>query len=154
MHLGFHVSYLPYNAGSKAYANAIRGLSERLELGEVYGIIAYSDAAGAVLDIATKPLPHCAAIIVYYPSWITSPNQKYPSQLQMWAHLVASSGPAPSFPSYMYKGVEQGFAETDLSEYDKIAANLAWSRTLRAVRKGFKIDVDLEHIRVDQISSE
>jgi hypothetical protein len=51
-----------------------------------------------------------------------------------------------AYPSYYYEGVEPGFAEHDLEEYDKIAARLSWSRSLDTVRKGFKVEVDLEKV--------
>ena len=34
----------------------------------------------------------------------------------------------------------------DIEEYDKVNANLAWGRTLGALRDGFKIKVDLESV--------
>ena len=48
--------------------------------------------------------------------------------------------------AYNYPQAELGFAEADLEAYDKVSANLAWSRTLGAVRKAFGINVDLEGI--------
>ncbi|KAI9712323.1 MAG: hypothetical protein M1820_001536 [Bogoriella megaspora] len=50
------------------------------------------------------------------------------------------------YKAYTYEDVEAGFAEHDLDEYDKVAARLAWSRSLAAVRKGFRIEVDLESV--------
>jgi hypothetical protein len=51
-----------------------------------------------------------------------------------------------AYPSYSYEGAEPGFAEHDLEEYNKIAARLSWSRSLDTVRKGFKVEVDLEGV--------
>lgn len=51
-----------------------------------------------------------------------------------------------AYPSYKYEGVEPGFAEHDLDEYNKNAERLAWSRTLDCLRKSFKSEVDLERI--------
>jgi hypothetical protein len=51
-----------------------------------------------------------------------------------------------AYPSYTYDGVEPGFAEHDLEEYDKVASRIAWTRSLDMVRKAFHAEVDLEKI--------
>lgn len=51
-----------------------------------------------------------------------------------------------AYPSYVYEGVEPGFAEHDLDEYDKTAQRLAWARSLDTVRKGFGVEVELEKV--------
>ncbi|TDZ16116.1 Uncharacterized protein Cob_v010980 [Colletotrichum orbiculare MAFF 240422] len=48
-----------------------------------------------------------------------------------------------AYPTYTYDA-EAGFAEHDLDEYDKVCAELAWSRSLSAARKAFNHHVDLE----------
>ncbi|PYH99732.1 dienelactone hydrolase [Aspergillus ellipticus CBS 707.79] len=48
------------------------------------------------------------------------------------------------WPAFTYESVQPGFAEHDLEEYDRLAADLAWSRTLETLRKGFGKDKDLE----------
>jgi hypothetical protein len=50
--------------------------------------------------------------------------------------------------------VESGFAEHDLDEYNKVAASLAWSRTLATLRKAFKIDAGLEKVWEEHIALE
>ena len=50
------------------------------------------------------------------------------------------------YKAYTYEDVAPGFAEHDLDEYDKVGERLAWSRSLGAVRKGFRIEVDLEGV--------
>lgn len=81
-------------------------------------------------------------------------RNRYPPHLEITTHLAASQGFAPAFPSYTYQGVQPGFAETDLDEYDKVAAGLAWTRTLGALRKGFKIEVDLEKVWEQHVALE
>lgn len=49
-----------------------------------------------------------------------------------------------SYPTHVYNEAEPGFAEHDLDEYERISAELAWSRTLDVVRRAFRKDVDLE----------
>jgi hypothetical protein len=56
-----------------------------------------------------------------------------------------------SFQAYKYHGVEEGFAESDLDEYDVHAAGLAWSRSLGVVRKALRITSDIERIRDEQL---
>jgi len=53
-----------------------------------------------------------------------------------------------AYPCYTYD-VPPGFAEQDLDEYDRVAAELAWTRSLTAVRRGFRMNVDIE-IAVEQ----
>lgn len=50
------------------------------------------------------------------------------------------------YPMYTYEGVDVGFAEHDLDEYDAVADALAWSRSLSIVRRGFGAEVDLERV--------
>jgi hypothetical protein len=107
-------------------------------------MVAYGDAATVCLDVATKPMPHCIALICYYPSRIPHPNQKYPSQLHLVVHIAESQDLPAAFPTYVYPDVDEGFAEHDLDQYDHVAADLAWSRSLSAARKGFKQQVDLD----------
>jgi hypothetical protein len=89
----------------------------------------------------------CAALVCYYPTNLPHPNSKYPSQLNLVLHLVSNQHFAPKFSTYNYNDVEAGFAEHDLNTYNRVAYNLAWSRSLGAVRKGFNIETDLERVR-------
>jgi hypothetical protein len=50
-----------------------------------------------------------------------------------------------AYPSYTYNG-QSGFAEHDLEEYDRVSAELAWSRSLAAARKAFGQNVDIEGV--------
>ncbi|GAB7355432.1 hypothetical protein MBLNU459_g5942t1 [Dothideomycetes sp. NU459] len=143
---GFDATYFPYNGDNKAYKSHLQHLADDIELGESYALIAYGDAAAVCLELCAKPMPHMVALVAYYPTTIPSPKTKYPPHLHLLVHLASAQGFAPAFDSYVYDDVVPGFAEHDLDEYDKNAASLAWSRTLWAVRKAFKIEVDLETI--------
>lgn len=57
-----------------------------------------------------------------------------------------------AYPSYTYEA-EPGFAEHDLDEFDGVAADLAWSRSLAAARKVFGINPDLEVVLENNIQS-
>ncbi|KAK5988272.1 hypothetical protein PT974_12414 [Cladobotryum mycophilum] len=48
-----------------------------------------------------------------------------------------------AYPSYTYHA-QSGFAEHDLDEYDRVSADLAWSRSLATARKAFNHNADLE----------
>ena len=50
------------------------------------------------------------------------------------------------YPVFTYEGVDPGFAEHDLDQYDAVADALAWSRSLSIVRRGFDAEVDLERV--------
>jgi len=54
-----------------------------------------------------------------------------------------------SFPAYTYHGVQTGFAERDLDEFDPVAESLAFTRSLTIVRRGFRIDSEIERVRDD-----
>ena len=49
-----------------------------------------------------------------------------------------------AYLAYTYEYAQPGFAEHDMEEYDHLAAGLAWSRTIKVIRKGFSRDMDLE----------
>ncbi|XXG95187.1 Carboxylic acid transporter [Hypoxylon texense] len=49
------------------------------------------------------------------------------------------------YPSYSYDATP-GFAERDLDEFDRVSAELAWSRSLATARRAFRKDVDLEKV--------
>lgn len=49
-----------------------------------------------------------------------------------------------AYPAFTYDNAVPGFAETDLEEYDHLSADLAWTRTLKVLRKGYSRDPDYE----------
>lgn len=55
------------------------------------------------------------------------------------------------YPAYTYEGVDPGFAEHDLEQYDAVADGIAWSRSLDVVRKGFGAEVHLERPWEDNV---
>jgi hypothetical protein len=46
--------------------------------------------------------------------------------------------------AYTYDNVQPGFAEHDLEEYDRLAAELAFSRSLQVIRSTVTDNTDLE----------
>lgn len=99
------------------------------------------------MEISVRPIHKLHTLVCYYPTTYPTIKTGIPSGLKVLLHLAADSNPAPAkYPAYTYSESEPGFAETDKPEYDKVSARLAWSRTLGLIRKGFKIEVDLEKI--------
>ncbi|KAI2468462.1 NTF2-like protein [Annulohypoxylon bovei var. microspora] len=57
-----------------------------------------------------------------------------------------------SYPSYTYDATP-GFAEHDLEEFDRVSAELSWSRSLTTVSRAFRKDVDLEKVLEQNVES-
>ncbi|KAI5861506.1 NTF2-like protein [Durotheca rogersii] len=59
---------------------------------------------------------------------------------------AAGALPDHAYPAYAYADAAPGFAERDLPQFDRVAADLAWSRSLAAARRAFRLDVDVEEV--------
>jgi len=121
-----------------------------------------------VLD--NNPELKLSCLVAYYPTRIPDPDTKFPSAIRVLAHLpvgeirvikqsqmvgiqgkkrlikrtidrgVGVGGSLPGgYARYAYEA-EPGFAERDLDEFDRIAADLAWSRSLAIARRAFRVD--------------
>ena len=170
---GFEVSYWPYTRSRDDY---VQHLADLLKLGERFAIIgmlalvgikshtiiwlklyfsaAYGEAASVALDVAVEPIPKLCALVAYYPGTIPTTGIGFSTGLNVVVHLAGPLSNAPNCRFYSYPGVEAGFAEENLEQYDKISASLAWSRTLSILRKSFDIEVDLEKIWDDHVACE
>jgi len=95
-------------------------------------------------------VPRLCALVVYYPTKLPDVDPGVPLEAELvvksFIHLVVDQELVPGCPSYTYKDVRVGFAEVGNGAYDRISANLAFTRTLGVVRGGFRIQVDLERI--------
>ncbi|KAF3762717.1 hypothetical protein M406DRAFT_294452 [Cryphonectria parasitica EP155] len=122
-------------------------------------------------------------LIAYYPTRIPEPQGKFPSSIQVLVHLVGNEVGVVkhsqmvgiqgkrrvvkrnvdpgigagrinklAYPSYTYSA-EAGFAEHDLDEYERISAELAWSRSLTAARKAFHRYINMELTLDENIQS-
>ena len=155
---GFETSYIPLlppkSNPTKLDLTPLRHIADDLEHGESYAIIAFGEAATACLDFYATTQPNVAALIAYYPTAITNPKLKFPPNLQTITHLAASQAFAPAFPSYTYEGVQPGFAEHDLDDYDRTASSLSWSRTLGLLRSALNVSVDLERVWEEHVALE
>jgi carboxymethylenebutenolidase len=147
---GFDARYLPYDSADvSGYTRALKHLSDELNIGEHYAIVAYGDAASAVLKTTMKPLAKCCAVIAFYPPLLPSPKTMYPNSHQLQVHVAGLSQASPrpdmcEWKLYQYKQCATGFADPTSKAYSEVEANLSWSRALSCVRKGFNRNVDLE----------
>jgi hypothetical protein len=151
---GFNVFYETFTGDVKNFNWTIRHLSDDLERGQKYAIIAFGEAATHALSAAQQTsLPHCVSLICYYPTAVPAPTHKYPASLDILCHLAAIQPfGAATFKTHVYSDVYPGFAESDLQEYDKFAAGLSWGRTLACLRRAFGMVVDLERV-VDEYNT-
>lgn len=149
---GFDAHYLPFDPQNQAaYIRTLKTLNENLNLGEHYAIVAYGEAASVVLKTAMKPLAKCCAIITFYPPLLPGPKTMYPASHQIQVHVAGLSQPSPrpemcEWKLYRYETCTTGFADPSSKAYSEVEANLAWSRALACVRKGFNKNIDLEPV--------
>jgi carboxymethylenebutenolidase len=149
---GYDAHFLSYDRTTQAtYIRTLKTLSESLNLGENYAIIAYGDAASVVLKTAQKPLAKCCAIIAFYPTLLPTPKTMYPNSHQLQLHVggLSQTSPRPEmceWKLYRYEKCATGFADPSSKTYSKVEANLSWTRALACIRKGFGKNVDLEPI--------
>jgi hypothetical protein len=91
-------------------------------------------------------MPKLSALVAYYPPYMPQAGVDFLSSLNIQIHLASSQKFGTRHPSVRYPDTREGFAESDLEEYDHVSAGLAWSRTLGCLRTAFGIEVDLETI--------
>ncbi|KAF2834859.1 carboxymethylenebutenolidase [Patellaria atrata CBS 101060] len=135
---GFEVTYVPNNENLKAYTFAIESLADELEDGETYAIIAFGEAATSCLSALEYGMPKLGALIAYYPS-STSTIAKRLAHTHVIVHIAGEQGFGVSEQSYRYEGTRVGFAERGSGVWDKVASSLAWSRTLRVLKRAFNV---------------
>jgi predicted ester cyclase len=71
----------------------------------------------------------------------------FPPTLDVNIHLASSQKFGTRYPSFRYDNTQEGFAEHDLEEFDKVGASIAWSRDLALLRRAFDMpDANLEAI--------
>lgn len=115
---------------------------------------AYGDAAALCLETCSKSMGKLAAVVAYYPPYMPKNINTFPSPLQLIIHLAGNQKFGTREPSFRYPNTQPGFAESDLDEYDKINANIAWSRTIGLLRRTFDLEADLESIWEGHLAQE
>ena len=91
-----------------------------------------------------RPMPKLTALVAYYPPYMPRSSTGFPLTLTVQVHLPSSAKFGTRQPSFRYPNTQAGFAEHDLDEYDRTAANLAWTRTLGVLRRSFDTDLDID----------
>ena len=142
---GFQTRYLQYEGNKQSYHNQLNHLSDQLELGEQYAIVAYGDAAALVLEACMRPMPKLCAVVAYYPPFMPKTSANFSPTLQVAIHLAGDQKFGTRHEkNFRYPNTDSGFAESDLDEYSKPESRVAWTRTLATLRRGFGISKDLE----------
>ncbi|ROW15753.1 hypothetical protein VPNG_02129 [Cytospora leucostoma] len=90
---GFDVQYFAMGKGGKAYRRQLEGLfAQELEPSEIFGIIAYGDAAGFCLEhfhiLEHNPDNKLGVLIAYYPDIIPDPRAPFPHTIEPLVHLA------------------------------------------------------------------
>ncbi|KAK7956332.1 uncharacterized protein PG986_005554 [Apiospora aurea] len=57
-----------------------------------------------------------------------------------------------NYPTYSYDA-DSGFAEQDMDAYDKISADLAWTRSLTAARRVWRRNINLERVHEENVQA-
>ncbi|TKX26075.1 hypothetical protein C1H76_1651 [Elsinoe australis] len=151
---GYAVHLLPFEGNAKSYARQLQNLGDDLEPNEYFAIVAYGNAAAVCLDTATDPIHQLSGLVAYYPTSIPTHATKWPRGLTGVVHLASSQAFAPAFDYYVYANTKPSFAEHDSFEFNKVAAAIAWTRSLAAVRKALKIEVNLEKVWENHVALE
>ncbi|KAL2866916.1 dienelactone hydrolase [Aspergillus lucknowensis] len=157
---GFSVIYVPYSDDEKEYARRLMSVKGGLGVGDNYGIVAFGDAASFCLDYYLKPnnARRLCALVCYYPTNIPDTRSRYPPSVKILTHLAGDTIDVTTTPAgigtgerlhighraYTYSDAQPGFAEQDLDEYNRLAADLAFARTRDVLRQAYGQDIDLE----------
>ncbi|KAL1587312.1 hypothetical protein WHR41_04247 [Cladosporium halotolerans] len=89
---GFNVVYVPFGNGGNDYATRIRMTGDSLGVGEQYAVVAFDEAAAAMLEVHVKPsTPRICAVVAYYPTAIPPPSTKFPPSVRVMVHLAGST---------------------------------------------------------------
>lgn len=112
--------------------------------------LAFGNAATHALSLAASSIHSLAAVIAYYPTALPPGFKVHPS-INVVLHLPISTNFSPgSSPPHVavriYPDVQSGFAESSFQSYDRVAAGLAYSRTLDLLRRTIGPRIDLEDI--------
>ena len=99
-----------------------------------------------VLRIVQRHLPKLTALVCYYPDMLVSLDTIFATGLKVMLHVIEPYQVTTSHKTFVYPESKPGFAGIDFETYDRIAAGLAWSRTLGLLRQRLGVEVDLESI--------
>jgi len=151
---GYTILHLPF-----ANARKIENATDDIEPNTKCALLAFGKSAFHALSLATSSLPSLTAVIAYYPPMLPGTPGGFHPGIKILVHLPASapfSCSGRGVKVNVYEGVEAGFAEEEDGggKYDKIAAGLAYSRSLAVLRGTVGPEVDLEGIWSEHMLSE
>lgn len=139
---GFQTLYLPFpspptSSTLKSYSTALTQLTDQLETGEKYAIIAYDTAASYILTTHLfTPDPHLCATVAYSPTSL--PPTPFPPQLNLTIHLPSSSPFGSAWArTYRYPNTSATFALPSSASYSAPESRVAYTRTLFTLHTGF-----------------
>lgn len=92
--------------------------------------------------------------VVTIPTVIGLQGKKHRSTKQINPGIGTGERLQIGWPAFTYESAQPGFAEHDLEEFDRLASDLAFSRTLQVLRKAFGKDLDLENRWEEQLEGE
>ncbi|KAE8370659.1 hypothetical protein BDV27DRAFT_151917 [Aspergillus caelatus] len=170
---GFDTTFITYNYDDRHYVHELNAVKQGLGVSESYAVIGFGDAAAFCLEhyLKVTNTSKLCALVAYYPSRIPDPECRYASSMRVLVHLAdqtvqvlsashdhkrhivkrrvgAGQGTGDrldfGYPAYSYPGIGPGFAESDLDNYDPVATEIAWTRTLSVLQSGFQKQLDLE----------
>ncbi|GJP93527.1 hypothetical protein CBS147343_9632 [Aspergillus niger] len=91
--------------------------------------------------------------VVTIPTVIGLQGKKHRSTKQITPGIGTGERLQIGWPAFTYESAQPGFAEHDLEEFDRLASDLAFSRTLQVLRKAFGKDLDLENRWEEQLEA-
>lgn len=143
---GYNALHVP-GASCRAIENATDDIEDNTKC----AIIAFGRSATNALALATSSLPSLLAVIAYYPPSLPCAPRGFHPGVRVLIHLPSTTpfSPAadpPHLTVRVYTDVGAGFAEEGLEGYDRIAAGLAYSRSLDLLRRTIGPDMDLEDV--------
>ncbi|EEP76112.1 predicted protein [Uncinocarpus reesii 1704] len=149
---GYDIAYLPHAAPPKQYKDQLQRFADVLEEEDRYAIVAYGEAAAVVLDACMSAMPRLCAVVAYYPPTIPNATDGFPPLRKYQIHLAETQQLSGIPYCYTYHGSDVGFAERDSPTFDRVSAQLAWSRTIACLRVGFEITVDVAPVWENHMS--
>ncbi|KAL1644341.1 hypothetical protein SLS61_008848 [Didymella pomorum] len=163
---GFIVKYIPQGKNGKAYVNTLHKLGDGMGIGEskLCSLVAYYPTSipdprrrmtasfRVVVHLAQGSGDEETVDIVRRPEVLGIQGRRKLVTKRVTPGIGAGGLLAKmEYPAYTYEGVDPGFAEHDLDQYDAVADGIAWARSLDIVRKGFGAEVHLERPWEDNV---
>ncbi|KAE8168492.1 hypothetical protein BDV40DRAFT_307190 [Aspergillus tamarii] len=116
---GFDTTFITYNYDDRHYVRELNAVKQGLGVSESYAVI---------VEVLSASHDHKRHIV----------------KRRVGAGQGTGDRLDFGYPAYSYPGIGPGFAESDLDNYDPVATEIAWTRTLSVLQSGFQKQLDLE----------